>query len=559
MVPRLAIGSLLAARRTSVLAVAVLSLSAGAAGVVPAIMLRRIIDDALPAHDQPRLLVAAGVMFGAMLLAEAIALAQEAVSAQLNQSVMTELRVRLLEHLHRVPLAFYTRTPAGEITNRAVNDVDSIGGALATIVTTATGGAAMFVSALAAAFALDARLAAIAVATLPFVLIPLPLTTRVVYRGRLKVRRKRDALNALSHEALSLGGTLLARLFGYAGREVRRLAEAADEVAASEVRLTVSARAMNSLAIVIANAGPAVLWAVGGMLVIRGQASTGAVVAMGLLLTRLYLPTTQLISMQAQIASARAILQRLADYLMLPLESGGTEPFPPRSELELREVSFRYAPERPLVLDRVSLAIPSGAFVGILGPSGGGKSTLARLLVRIEDPQSGAIFVGGRELRAIDLEHLRSGIVLVTQDVHLIHGTLRENIVCGRPSASASDVAEAAKAALLDQLVSALPEGYATLVGEGGHRFSGGERQRIALARALISDAPVLVLDEATSALDRDAEAAVLANLARARGGRTIIAITHRPETLRAADCVYVVENGAVTPSAALDSARITR
>lgn len=549
----LRISRLLVGRRRSVLGLAVVAAVSGAVGIAPPLMLRRVIDDAIPSHNFGHLVLWCSALLVAAVTVEALNVLQDAVSVRMSQAVMRDVRMRVFRHLQRVPLSFYARTPAGEITNRAVNDVDNIGGILGSVVATTVGGLSMLASTLAAAFALDARLALVAIASLPFILLPLRLTTRWLFNAKMRTRRIRDAFNAIAHQALSLDGTLLMRLFGSKDRELAKLGDAGDTVAASEVRFAVTARMISASPVAIATGGQVVLWIVGGVLVMRGATTTGSLVAMGLLLSRLFLPTVQLLNVQGLIASTGAIFARIREYLELPVESGGVEPFPPDNfDIVFEHVAFGYDPARR-VLNDLSLVVRQGAFIGIVGPSGSGKSTLARMLVRVDDPDGGHVLIGGHDIRAMDLEKLRAGVALVTQDVFLTHASLYENITCGRPSASQDEVWAAVKASCLDRFVATLPEGLDTSVGEHGHRFSGGERQRIALARALLSDAPILVLDEATSALDRETEARVLANLMLIRERRTMIAITHRVEALRGADAVYVFDGGRLRAAAELE------
>lgn len=529
------------------LCLVVLAVAAGIAGIVPPVMLQRIIDDALPAKQLSRVITAAAAMLASVFFVEVVAVVQDTIAARVNQSIMNALRMRIFHHLQRVPLSFYTRTPAGEVTNRAINDIDNLGGTLGSLLTTTVGALSMLGSALVTVFVLDTHLAVLAIAMLPIMVLPVPFTTHRAFQDRMRARRARDHLNVLSHEALSLGGTLLARLFGTTDREIERLRQAGAVVAVAEVRLAASARVINGVARVLAIAGPIAIWTVGSVMVIRGEASTGAVVAMGLLLSRLYVPTSQLLNMQFQIASSAAVMHRIREYTEMPAETGGPHPFPfDAADVELYDVVFSYTPDRP-VLDHVSLTIRQGEYVGVVGPSGSGKSTLARVLVRVEDPDEGCVIVGGRDVRTIELQQLRAGIALITQDGYLTHGTVEENIRCARPSASRDEIVHAAAVAQLHEVVMALPDGYETVVGELGHRLSGGERQRIALARALLSHASILILDEATNALDRATEELVFQNLAAVCKGRTLITITHRLETLQGADRVYVVTNGRVS------------
>ena len=506
-----------------------------------------MVDEAIPRKDLHQLALLSTLMIAGPLAAGLLGVLQKYLSALIGERVTFELRVRLFKHLHRQPLGYFASARPGEPLSRVLNDVEGVGQAVSKTLTAVLKNAVVLVSAAATVIWLDWRLAVVSLCLLPLFVAP----TRRVGKKRKALKRlaqeRMAELTGILSETLSISGVLLVKTFGAEKLERRRVKRKCRELMRLSLDQTLVGRWFSMLLGLFESVGPALIFLIGGWLVIGGDARLGTLVAFVTLLRRLYGPASELASVHVDLVTSYAYFERVYGVLDLtPAIRSAPDAVKlaeVRGEIEIRNVTFEYRPG-VAALEGVSLHIPAGSTLALVGPSGSGKSTLAALLARLWEPTRGAILLDGQDLRRLELKSLRSRIGVVTQETYLFHATVAENLRYGRPDATDAEVIAAARAAQIHELIAALPQGYDTLVGERGLRLSGGERQRIAIARALLKDPRILVLDEATSSLDAVNEALVQAALVPLMKGRTTLIIAHRLSTIRNADAIAVLEKG---------------
>ncbi|MFI7347470.1 ABC transporter ATP-binding protein [Streptomyces sp. NPDC049936] len=532
---------------------AVVGLLVGAASLVSVatpFLLKEILDVAIPEGRTGLLsLLALGMILGAVLTS-VFGVLQTLISTTVGQRVMHDLRTAVYGRLQQMSLAFFTRTRTGEVQSRIAND---IGGMQATVTSTATSlvsNLTSVVATVAAMVVLDWRLTVVSLLLLPvFVWI-----SRRVGKERRKITTRRQkqmaAMAATVTESLSVSGILLGRTMGRSDSLTRAFADESEGLVDLEVRSNMAGRWRMAVITIVMAAMPAVIyWTAGIALQLGGpEVSLGTIVAFVSLQQGLFRPAVSLLSTGVQIQASLALFQRIFEYLDLPIDI--TERDEPvhldhiKGEVRFEDVGFRYDGKGSAVLDGIDVTVPAGSSLAVVGPTGAGKSTLGHLVPRLYDATDGRVTLDGVDVRDLDFDTLARGIGVVSQETYLFHASVAENLRFAKPDATDAELEAAARAAQIHDHIAALPDGYDTVVGERGHRFSGGEKQRLAIARTILRDPPVLVLDEATSALDTRTEAAVQDAIDALSANRTTVTIAHRLSTVRDADRIVVLDSG---------------
>ncbi|QGZ47765.1 ATP-binding cassette domain-containing protein [Streptomyces sp. QHH-9511] len=536
---------------------AVVGLLVGASSLVSVaspFLLKEILDTAIPQGRTGLLSLLALGMIATAVITSVFGVLQTLISTTVGQRVMHDLRTAVYAQLQRMPLAFFTRTRTGEVQSRIAND---IGGMQATVTSTATSlvsNLTAVVATVVAMLALDWRLTLVSLLLLPvFVWI-----SRRVGRERKTIttqRQKQMAVMAATvTESLSVSGILLGRTMGRADSLTTSFAEESERLVDLEVRSSMAGRwRMSTIGIVMAAMPALIYWAAGLTLQAGGPAiSLGTLVAFVSLQQGLFRPAVSLLSTGVQIQTSLALFQRIFEYLDLPVDITESEA-PVRlekigGEVAFENVDFAYDPEAPgrATLDSIDVTVPAGGSLAVVGPTGSGKSTLSYLVPRLYDVTGGRVLLDGVDVRDLDFDTLARAVGVVSQETYLFHASVADNLRFAKPDATDEEIEAAARAAQIHEHIASLPDGYDTLVGERGYRFSGGEKQRLAIARTILRDPPVLILDEATSALDTRTEHAVQQAIDALSAGRTTITIAHRLSTVRDADQIVVLEAGRI-------------
>jgi ATP-binding cassette subfamily B protein len=546
-------------RRTLLAVLALIALSASLSMISP-FLLRAVLDHAIPDHDTTLLTWLVAGMIVISIFTGALGVAQTWLSNVVGQRVMHDLRAAVYRHLQRMSLAFFTRTRTGEVQSRIANDIGGVQNVVTSTATSIVSNVTTVLATIVAMLALDWRLAVFSLAILPFFVW---LTKRVGgERRRITAQRQTRLadMSALVEESLSVSGILLGRTMGRGQELADRFTAESAELADLEVRSRMAGRwRMASVQMSFAIMPALVYWFAGQTSAI----SVGTLVAFTTLQTRLLFPIQSLLSVAVDVQSSLALFQRIFEYLDLPVDL--REAAVPvdlghaRGHVRLEGVTFAYEERDELArptIDGVDLDVPAGSFTAIVGETGSGKTTIGYLVSRLYDPVAGRVTIDGIDVRDISFDSLSSTVGLVSQDTYLFHASVRDNLRFARPGATDEELEAAARAAQVHELLASLPEGYDTVVGERGYRFSGGEQQRIAIARAILRNPPILILDEATSALDNETERAVqeaLDSLVSSSPSRTTIAIAHRLSTVRDADQIVVLDGGRIVERGTYD------
>ncbi|MFC8125570.1 ABC transporter ATP-binding protein [Streptomyces sp. NPDC057302] len=538
---------------------AIVGLLVGAASLVSVatpFLLKEILDTAIPQGRTGLLsLLALGMILSAVVTS-VFGVLQTLISTTVGQRVMHDLRTAVYGRLQSMSLAFFTRTRTGEVQSRIASD---IGGMQATVTSTATSLVSNLTSVIAtivAMLALDWRLTVVSLLLLPvFVWI-----SRRVGRERKKIATQRQkqmaAMAATVTESLSVSGILLGRTMGRSDSLTKSFAEESEQLVDLEVRSNMAGRWRMAVISIVMAAMPAVIYWTAGLAFQMGgpTVSIGTLVAFVSLQQGLFRPTVSLLSTGVQIQTSLALFQRIFEYLDLPIDI--TEPRSPvrldkiKGEVRFEGVEFRYDGDDDrsrAILDGIDITVPAGGSLAVVGPTGSGKSTLSYLVPRLYDVTGGRVTIDGVDVRDLDFDTLARAVGVVSQETYLFHASVAENLRFAKPDATDEELIAAAGAAQIHDHIASLPDGYDTVVGERGHRFSGGEKQRLAIARTILRDPPVLILDEATSALDTHTEHAVQEAIDALSADRTTLTIAHRLSTVRGADQIVVLDAGRTT------------
>ncbi|MEV0598247.1 ABC transporter ATP-binding protein [Streptomyces sp. NPDC050315] len=532
--------------------VGLLVAAASLVSVASPFLLRAVLDVAIPERRTGLLSLLALGMIVTAVMNSVFGVLQTLISTTVGQRVMHDLRTGVYAKLQRMPLAFFTRTRTGEVQSRIAND---IGGMQATVTSTATSLVSNLTSVVAtvvAMLALDWRLTLVSLLLLPlFVWVSRRVGNE---RKRITTQRQKQmaTMSAMVTESLSVSGILLGRTMGRADSLTENFTKESERLVGLEIRANMAGRwRMATIGIVMAAMPALIYWAAGLVLQLGGPVfSIGTLVAFVSLQQGLLRPTVSLLTTGVQMQTSLALFQRIFEYLDLPVAI--TEPekpvrlAAPRGEVRFEDVTFTYDPAAEPTLNGIDLTVPAGGSLAVVGPTGSGKSTLSYLVPRLYDVTGGRVTLDGVDVRELDFDTLARSVGVVSQETYLFHASVADNLRFAKPDATDEEILRAARAAQIHDHIAGLPDGYDTLVGERGYRFSGGEKQRLAIARTILRDPPVLVLDEATSALDTRTEHAVQQAIDELSAGRTTITIAHRLSTVRDADQIVVLDAGRI-------------
>ena len=565
-------------------------------GLVNPILLKLLIDEAIPKLDFGLLNLFVGLMIVLPIVSGLIGVGQSYLNNVIGQSVMQDLRTALYAHLQKMPLRFFTETRTGEIQSRLANDVGGIQSVVTDTAASVTSNIAIALSTVVAMFLIDWRLTVLSLGLTPFFLYLTFRVGKVNREVRGETQKSLAEMSAVTEETLSVSGMLLSKTFGQQGAAIERFRRLNGELARLQVRQAMVGRWFFMIIGTIFSITPAFVYWLAGWLAIQNDPSAptiGDIVAFTTLQSRLYFPLGQLLSVQVEIQGALALFDRIFEYLEMDPEIKDApdavtlRPADIRGSVALDHVSFRYPvvavpasppgdgaagpadgdvvrpaaassvalpiPAVPAIamapafeLDDISFSVEPGQLVALVGPSGSGKTTTTYLVPRLYDVDAGSVTIDGHDVRSVSLVSLGEVIGFVTQETYLFHDTIRRNLEYARPGATDAELEAAGRAAAIHERIMELPDGYDTVVGERGYKLSGGEKQRIAIARVLLKDPRILILDEATSALDTVSERLIQSALERLMEGRTTIAIAHRLSTILRADQILVYERGRI-------------
>ena len=537
-------------------------------GLAPALLFRQIIDKAIPEGNRGLLHVLAAVIIAAAVFSSAMSFFERLYSSRIGEGLIFDLRVKLFDHVSAMPIGFFTRTQTGALMSRLNNDVIGAQRAVTTTLGSVVSNVIVLITTLIAMFYLEWRLTIIGILVLPIFIIP----AKRVGRRLSAITRRGFDLNAVMNtqmtERFNVSGALLVKLFGNRKRESKEFSDRAAEVRDIGIQSAIYSRTFLIALALVGAIGTALVYWIGGQLVISDAITLGTLVALAALVTRIYEPLTALSSARVDIMTALVSFDRVFEVLDLRNSLDDKEDAidlpPSKGAIEFDHVTFRYpsGAEESLasleiglsgsvddglgaeVLHDVSASILPGQLIALVGPSGAGKTTMSSLVPRLYDVTEGSVRIDGHDVRDLTLDSLRGAVGVVSQDPHLFHDTIAENLRYARHDATDAEIVAACQAAQIHDVIASLPDGYNTVVGERGHRLSGGEKQRLAIARVLVKAPAIVILDEATSHLDSENESLVQKALATALAGRTALVIAHRLSTITGADQILVLESG---------------
>ncbi len=529
----------------------VILVSAGV-GLLPSIITGRIVDEALVGRNMTLLVRLLLMAFAALAASQIISVLETYINAWISQRIIFDMKNEMYRHLLHMPHSFFTTEKQGDIITRMNTDISGVSSVISGTLSSIVKNISTVVTTLAALFSLSWQLALVGIVIIPLLILP----TRSVGRTRWKLltesQAKNDEMNQLVNETLSVSGSLLVKLFTREEMEYQRFVAVNEEVTRLNLREQRSGRWFHVIMGMFTQVGPLLIYFAGGWLIISHTESTltvGTITATVALINRLYMPVQSLLNIQVDFTRSLALFTRIFDYfdkeISISTLKVGKKPNIDRGGIVYHHVAFSYDPDKPLLTD-IDFSVPPGRMYAIVGPSGSGKSTVVNLLPRLYDVTKGSVTIGGVDVRKIDLDYLRQCIGVVTQDSYLFNGTIRENLLYAREDAGEAELERACRIANIHEFIRNQPNGYETMVGNRGLKLSGGEKQRLSIARVILKDPKILILDEATSALDSISENAIQDALEQLMQGRTSIVIAHRLSTILKADRILVVKDGVI-------------
>ncbi|WP_433728439.1 ABC transporter ATP-binding protein [Actinoplanes sp. CA-051413] len=550
-VPLRRIARLFKAHRLRLTVVTGLIMASSVLGMASPFLLREVIDRALPEKNATLLAWLVTGMVAVAAVTAALGVVQTWMSATVGQRVVHQLRIDVFTHLQRQSVAFFTRTRTGEIQSRITNDIGGVQSVVTSTAASITSNLTTAVASAVAMVALSWQLSLVSLIVLP----PALHLSRRAAKMRKEITALRQTeladLNVTIEEGLSISGAQLSKTMGAGAALVERFSLSSTRLIDLQMRSQLAGRWRMATMSIIFAAIPAIIYLSAGLPPTAGTLSIGTLVAFTTLQAGLFRPLMGLLNVGVSLSTSKVLFGRIFEYLDLPIEVDDPAqpvelPDPVRGHLRFENVTFRYPGSSTAAIDNVCLDVPAGTSLALVGETGSGKTTIGALIVRFHDPAAGRITIDGIDLRDLRLADLAGVVGLVSQETYLLHTTVRENLRYARPDATDAQIEQAARAAQIHDVIARLPDGYDTVVGSRGHRFSGGEKQRIAIARTLLRNPRILVLDEATSALDTSTERAVQRAFDELARGRTTVTIAHRLSTVRNADQIAVVDHGRI-------------
>lgn len=520
--------------------------------VFPTILTGRIIDEGLLQQDMPVLLRLIGLSFGVLIVANLISVLESYISVWMAENITYDMRNKMYSHLQRMSHRFFTASKQGDIITRMTSDIGGVQSVLTGTWTNILQNVATLAVALVTMYTKSPLLATIGIVVVPLFILPTKRVGKKRWEITLESRKHNDDINQILNETLSVSGQLLSKLFVTEKYEFDRYQEANKQMIRLNIKESMAGKWFRVVINVFTNIGPMLIYLVGGILIIE-QGNTdltiGDITVMVALLGRMYGPVNSLLNIQVDVIRSMALFDRIFEYFDLPVEIANDpdalKPASFKGELVFEDVSFHYDPEQP-ILQHVDFELKPGTSVAIVGPSGAGKSTIINLIPRLYDVTGGRILLDGIDIRKLDLAYLRNQIGVVTQDTYLFNGTIRENLLYAKPDAAQADIEKACREANIHAFISGLPKGYDTVVGNRGMKLSGGEKQRLSIARIILRKPGLIIFDEATSSLDSISEHAIQEAIEPILAKSTSLIIAHRLSTILSADEILVLEKGRI-------------
>jgi ATP-binding cassette subfamily B protein len=521
-------------------------------GLLPSIITGRIVDEALVGKNMALLVRLLILAFVTLTGSQVISVLESYINAWISQRIIFDMKNQMYDHLQHMPHAFFTSEKQGDIITRMNTDISGVSTVISGTLSSIVSNIATVVTTLVALFTMSWKLALVGIVVLPLLILPTKSVGKKRYQLLTDSQAKNDEMNQLINETLSVSGSLLVKLFTREKREYERFVAVNEEVTRLNLREAQSGRWFRVVMGMFIQLGPLLIYFAGGWLIIRHAdpgLTVGTITATVSLVNRLYRPVESLLNIHVDFTRSLALFTRIFDYFDMenPIVSpeNGQKPDVSNGDIVYDHVAFSYDPEKPLLTD-IDFTVPAGKMYAIVGPSGSGKSTVVNLIPRLYDVCGGSVKIAGVDVRDFDLTYLRSCIGVVTQDSYLFNGSIRENLLYAKEDATQEELDAACFIANLNDFINSQPEGYETLVGNRGLKLSGGEKQRLSIARVILKDPKILILDEATSALDSITENAIQEALEALMEGRTSIVIAHRLSTILKADKILVVKDGKI-------------
>ena len=521
-------------------------------GVFPTILTGRIIDEGLLEQNLPVLIRLIGLSFGVLILANLISVLESYTNVWMAENITFDMRNKMYSHLQRMSHRFFTTSKQGDIITRMTSDIGGVQSVLTGTWTSILQNFATLTVALVTMYTKSPLLATIGIVVVPLFILPTKRVGKRRWEITLESRKHNDDINQILNETLSVSGQLLSKLFVTENYEFDRYQEANKQMIRLNIKESMAGKWFRVVINVFTNIGPMLIYLVGGILIIEygnTDLTIGDITVMVALLGRMYGPVNSLLNIQVDMIRSMALFDRIFEYFDLPVEiDNDPQALRPESfagELAFEEVSFHYDPDQA-ILNNVSFELKPGSSVAIVGPSGAGKSTIINLIPRLYDVTGGRIRLDGVDIRKLDLAFLRQHIGVVTQDTYLFNGTIRENLLYAKPDATQAEIEQACREANIHAFISGLPKGYDTVVGNRGMKLSGGEKQRLSIARIILRKPGLIIFDEATSSLDSISEHAIQEAIEPILAKSTSLIIAHRLSTILSADEILVLEKGKI-------------